>query len=154
MPYITVPRRQRIHQLSFDDIMNGFDPKYLEVSKDTFDTTTWCPDVISYKTREKIDLWDFYYIFSNFNSKYKDLIDVEDKSTLYYSFKIPKRSGGLRQIDAPEAPLMTALTELKKILEEKVFFTYHTTAFAYVHGRSTIDAVRRHQKNNSRWKRR
>ena len=151
MPYITVNRVPRMYQLTFDDILNGVDPRRLEVTKDTYDTTTWCPRAINPKIKERMDFSGMYWAIHNFNEKYANLIDTEDKSTLYYSFKIPKRSGGLRQIDAPEAPLMNALTELKWILEEKFFFTYHTTAFAYVRGRSTIDAVKRHQKNGSRW---
>ena len=151
MPYVTTNRAPRICQLSFDDIMNGIDPKRLEVTKNTFDTTTWYVQSVSTKLRNRLDYYGMAVALRNFNEKYKELIDTEDKSTLYYSFKIPKRSGGLRQIDAPKSELMTALTELKKILEERFFFTYHTTAFAYVRGRSTIDAVKRHQRNNSRW---
>lgn len=131
--------------------MNGVDPKLLEVTKDTRDTVTWCPDVVNPRIERRFDAWRALRAITDFNEKYKDLIETEDKSTLYYSFKIPKRSGGLRQIDAPEAPLMGALDELKKLLESQFYFTYHTCAFAYVHGRSTLDAVRRHQKNNSRW---
>ena len=151
MPYITVNRVPRMYQLTFDDILNGVDPRRLEVTKDTYDTTTWCPRAINPKIKDRMDFAGMYRAIRDFNEKYANLIDTEDKSTLYYSFKIPKRSGGLRQIDAPETPLMNALTELKRILEEKFFFTYHTTAFAYVRGRSTIDAVKRHQKNGSRW---
>lgn len=151
MPYITVSRVPRRYQLSFDDILNGLDPKCLEATKDTRDTTTYFASAIGKKVKERINFCGMFDAISKFNEKHKGLIETEDKSTLYYSFKIPKRSGGLRQIDAPEAPLMAALTELKKILEEKFMFTYHTTAFAYVRGRSTIDAVRRHQHNGSRW---
>jgi hypothetical protein len=32
-----------------------------------------------------------------------------------------------------------------------MFALYHTTAFAYVRGRSTIDALKRHQRNESKW---
>jgi len=32
-----------------------------------------------------------------------------------------------------------------------MFTLYHTTAFAYVRGRSTIDAIKRHQRNESKW---
>lgn len=151
MPYITVSRVPRMYQMSFDDVLNGFDPKRLEVTKDTCDTTTYYTRSISQKVKSRMDFYGMFDAVSKFNEKYKDLIGTADKSTLYRHFKIPKRSGGMRQIDAPEAPLMTALLDLKKILEEKFMFTYHTTAFAYVHGRSTIDAVKRHQRNGSRW---
>lgn len=151
MPYITASRGHQLYQLSFNDILNGVDPKALEVTRDTRDTTTWYSRNVSYKTKSRISFRGMFEAISAFNEKYKDLIDTADKSTLYYSFKIPKRSGGLRQIDAPLTPLMTALSELKGVLEKDFLFTYHTTAFAYVRGRSTIDAVKRHQKNNSRW---
>lgn len=149
--YITVSRPPRMIQLSFEDMLYGIDPSKLVVSKDTHDTTTWCPKKISKAVLNRFDFFDMTQTIKQFNAKYKDLIETEDKSTLYYSFKIPKRSGGLRQIDAPNPPLMAALSELKLILEEKFFFTYHTSAFAYVRHRSTVDCVKRHQANKSRW---
>ena len=56
-----------------------------------------------------------------------------------------------RRIDAPQQEFMLALRELKDIIENKFFASYHTSAFAYVRGRSTIDCVKRHQENNSKW---
>jgi len=46
---------------------------------------------------------------------------------------------------------MNALRELKTLFETEMFALYHTTAFAYVKGRSTIDAIKRHQRNESKW---
>jgi hypothetical protein len=46
---------------------------------------------------------------------------------------------------------MSALRELKLLFELHMFALYHTTAFAYVRGRSTIDAIKRHQRNESKW---
>lgn len=58
-----------------------------------------------------------------------------------------------RRIDAPKAELKRALRELKGILEDEKTFRalYHTSAFAYVRGRSTVKAVKRHQQNASQW---
>ena len=70
---------------------------------------------------------------------------------MYHTFHIPKSSGGLRRIDAPLPELMNALRELKTLFETQMFALYHTTAFAYVRGRSTIDALKRHQRNESKW---
>lgn len=58
---------------------------------------------------------------------------------------------GYRRIDAPKYELSYALRQLKDIFEEKYNMLYHTSAFAYVKGRSTLDAVKRHQKNESKW---
>lgn len=56
-----------------------------------------------------------------------------------------------RRIDAPKQELKAALSSLKDIFEYRCGALYHTSAFAYVKGRSTVDAVRRHQANESRW---
>lgn len=152
MPYITIKLRPKEQQISFDDILNGIQESVFERdNENTHDTRTDFKERTPEKILERTDILEMVNTLRNFNSKYKHLIETEDKSTLYRSFKIPKRSGGLRQIDAPQEELMAALKELKYIFENKLFASYHTSAFAYVKGRSTIDAVRRHQRNKSRW---
>lgn len=151
MAYITLGRLPKVRQLTFDDIINGVDPDFFRCTKYTFDTVTWSPKTINPKILSRFNFRKMFESLEAFNNKYANLIAIEDKSSLYYSFKIPKRSGGLRQIDAPQEELMEALYELKGILEEEFCFTYHTTAFAYVKGRCAVDAVRRHQNNKSRW---
>ena len=151
MPYITVNVEPKKHQITFDDILNGCDESYFAPIKDTKDTRTILTGSISQKILERTNFRAMYEALNTFNAKYSDMIELQDKSVLYRSFKIPKRSGGLRKIDAPQEELMKALRELKEILESRFFASYHTTAFAYIHGRSTIDSVKRHQKNNSRW---
>lgn len=149
--YITVNREPRVYQLTFEDIMYGLDESKLALQKDTRDTTTWKVDAINRRLIEKTDFNAMQTALRGFVERYQTLIAVEDKSTLYRSFKIPKRSGGLRQIDAPNDELKRALYDLKMIFEKKFYMSYHTAAFAYVHGRSTIDSVKRHQQNKSRW---
>lgn len=149
--YITVNREPRVYQLTFEDIMYGLDESKLALQKDTRDTTTWKVDAINRRLIEKTDFNSMQAALRGFVERYQTLIAVEDKSTLYRSFKIPKRSGGLRQIDAPNDELKRALYDLKMIFEKKFYMSYHTAAFAYVHGRSTIDSVKRHQQNKSRW---
>ena len=149
--YITVNREPRVYQLTFEDIMYGLDESKLALQKDTRDTTTWKVDAINRRLIEKTDFNAMQAALRGFVERYQDLIAVEDKSNLYRSFKIPKRSGGLRQIDAPNDELKRALYDLKMIFEKKFYMSYHTAAFAYVHGRSTIDSVKRHQQNKSRW---
>lgn len=150
--YVTVPvARKKDYQLTFEDILNGVNADIFVPKKDTFDTKTWLYKTIPSKLVDKVYIPEMISELQRFNVKYKELIDIENKATLYDSFKIPKRSGGLRPIDAPKEPLMMALRELKYIFEMKLYASHHTTAFAYVKGRSTIDAVKRHQHNNSRW---
>lgn len=156
--YVTVFQSPRHHQISLEDLLCGTVPDYPMISNNTTNTRT-------YETWDGNRLVDgpaiLHMIASlrKFNRKYEDLHNTEDRRSLYHSFKIPKRHGGWRQIDAPGDELMTALRELKKLLEEPVVFcngklrgaTYHTSAFAYIKGRSTIDAVKRHQVNKSKW---
>ncbi len=151
MYYITVNREPRVYQLTFEDIMYGLDESKLAVQKDTKDTTTWKVNSINHRLIEKTDFHAMEEALTKFVRRYKDLIDIEDKSILYHSFRIPKKSGGFRQIDAPNDDLKNALYDLKTILEKKFYMSYHTSAFAYIRGRSTIDSVKRHQCNNSRW---
>lgn len=152
MPYITVPVSQKFHQISFDDILNGMNESVFERQmENTHDTKTVFRNSTPQRLLDNTDFDGMIAALIRFNEKYINLINTEDKSTLYRSFKIPKRSGGLRQINAPLDELMCALRELKYLFEKRLFASYHTAAFAYVRGRSTIDAVKRHQRNKSRW---
>lgn len=152
MPYITVPVSQKFHQISFDDILNGMNESVLDRQmENTHDTKTVFRSSTPQRLLDNTDFDGMIAALEKFNEKYITLINTEDKSTLYRSFKIPKRSGGLRQINAPLEDLMNALRELKYLFEKRLYASYHTSAFAYVKGRSTIDAVKRHQRNKSRW---
>ena len=154
MPFITIPVGHREYQLTFDDILNGINKSFFEAREKEQQQgntrTVYRPTT----PQRLLDVYDFkpmLKVLNEFNQKYKHLIDTTDKSSLYYSFKIPKRSGGLRQIDAPNDQLKFALRELKYIFEVEFRALHHTTAFAYVARRSTIDAIKRHQDNKSRW---
>lgn len=72
-------------------------------------------------------------------------------SEQYYEFKIPKRSGGLRTINAPNEPFKQALSQVKDIFEQNLKCLAHNAAYAYTKQRSTLDAITTHQKNNSNW---
>ena len=79
----------------------------------------------------------------DFNMRHKDLFEAE-RSKLYHSFRIPKKSGGLRQIDAPLPPLMRALRELRDELSSWGTF-WHTSAYAYIPKRCALQSLRVHQ---------
>lgn len=73
------------------------------------------------------------------------------KDELYYEFKIPKRSGGLRTIDAPTDAFKEALSKVKDIFEKDIKCLPHTAAYAYVKNTSVYNALEKHQKNQSNW---
>lgn len=69
----------------------------------------------------------------------------------YFEFKIPKRSGGLRTINAPNDNFKLALSCVKEIFEQKIKCLPHDAAYAYIKQRSTLDALKKHQLNESNW---
>lgn len=89
-------------------------------------------------------------VIHSFVEMHKPLYEV-DRRSLYHTFYIPKRSGGLRRIDQPEPQLMSALSQAKTILESTCGALHHTAAYAYVKGRSCVNAVERHQSFQSKW---
>jgi hypothetical protein len=80
-----------------------------------------------------------------------DTLFRKKRADLYTTFFIPKSSGGLRRIDAPSPEISEALTSLRDQFELCYLPYVHDAAFAYVHGRCTVDAVKRHQQNQSKW---
>ncbi len=86
-----------------------------------------------------------------FNSVYRDVINTNDKSRFYIKGHIPKKSGGWREINAPNEEIRPCLDALNGLLKAIMLETYHTTAFAYVTGRNTVMAVKKHQQNDSHW---
>lgn len=150
MPYITVMQAPAYHQISFEEIISGEVNMHSMITSNDSNTRTYFSRNLSPKFLERFDFADMVSSLESFCEQNAALFDVK-RETLYTTFHIPKRTGGLREINAPVPELMTALRNLKTLFERKMFAKYHTSAFAYVPGRSTIDAIKRHQQNNSNW---
>lgn len=155
MPYIVKKNIATVKevQVNFDDILNDiFDADVITKTRNVTKGST----ITRYVSETPQELKDaglvirLTEVLKSFNERYSKLFEADRKS-LYREFKIPKRSGGLRTIDAPNDELKFALSELKYILENEFGLLYHTAAYAYVKDRCTVDAVKRHQANNSRW---
>lgn len=73
----------------------------------------------------------------------------EDMS--YTSFRIPKASGGTRQIDAPNDALKSLQQDVLRTLQQDMHILTHDCAYAYCEGRSHYDALVTHQHANARW---
>lgn len=69
----------------------------------------------------------------------------------YETFYIPKKSGGMRRIDAPDEELKQYLRELKTFFETSLNILPNEAAHAYVKERSTVTAIKKHQENKSNW---
>ncbi|MCL2284894.1 MAG: reverse transcriptase domain-containing protein [Firmicutes bacterium] len=150
MPYITIKQPPVYYQMSFEDIMAGIQDLSKYVMPNITATRTYWVDRPNAKLLENTPVSRMIRLLCEFNQS-KEALFSQDRASLYHTFHIPKSSGGLRRIDAPRPELMNALRELKTLFETHMFTLYHTTAFAYVRGRSTIDAIKRHQRNESKW---
>lgn len=150
MYYITVKQPPMYHQMTLEEFLFGTDVSEQMLNSNLSNTKTYEFDRISNRFLDTIDVQELIQILTVFNEQTKSLRD-RPRHDLYREFHIPKKSGGLRKIDAPEPELMDALRRLKTIFEENFKALYHTSAFAYVQHRSTIDCIKRHQANESKW---
>lgn len=149
MYYITFRQSPAYHQMTIEEFLFGLSDKPL-VNLNISNTRTYEREDIPDKIKDRIDVDSLIDKLVNFNELTESLHNV-DRHELYRHFCIPKRSGGLRPIDAPNDELMDALRILKRIFEKDFGALYHTSAFAYIEKRSTIDCIKRHQSNESKW---
>lgn len=153
MPYITVMQTQRNHQVTLEDIIFDRVPFYRNTLPSATNGTvtfyTQRTDTLA-KHMRSVHIPSLVSALEMFNQANEALFEAE-RSSLYHTFYIPKKSGGYRRIDEPNAELMAALRQLKAIFEERFNALYHTSAYAYVRGRCTVDAIKKHQRNRSKW---
>lgn len=153
MPYVTTFMTRAKKQLTIEDVLFGVKNLSPYINGVDFGTST---RTYEYKKlpQELKEMARVPYLIGklkNFNRSYQSKFDASNMREHYNSFKIPKKSGGWRQIDAPNEDLKQALYSLKAIFENDFKVLYHTAAFAYIKGRSTTDALKVHQRNNSNW---
>lgn len=150
MIYYTIMMPKKYKQLSLEDLLFGRDITPVVLNKNQTSTRTY---ELKRPMDKMLELYDFAALFDKlieFNKKHEELKKVS-REELYDTFYIPKRKGGLRRIDAPKDELKDALYELKDIFENDFGSLYHTNAFAYIKNRSTVDAAKKHQFNESKW---
>lgn len=150
MIYITARLTPRYHQMTLEEFLDAEFELPKATSGGIAGTRTYRGDRVPEKLLTKTDVPELIGVLAWFNSKHKDLME-RNRRDLYRTFFIPKKSGGLRRIDAPNQELMSALRELKLIFENNFHALYHTSAYAYVKKRCCRNAIERHQANESRW---
>ena len=153
MPYVTTFMTRAKKQLTLEDVLFGVKNLNPYINGVDFGTAT---RTVEYKQlpQELIDAAGVPLLIAklkNFNLNYRKMFSPNNMREHYYSFKIPKKSGGWRQIDAPDEDLKNALYVLKNMFESDFKVLYHTSAYAYIKNRSTVDAVKVHQRNKSNW---
>lgn len=150
MYYFTVKQSPVYEQMTLEDFLFGENPQIRMINPGLTNTRTYKVTSISTRLRSTIDVEKMICRLSMFNHQYDDLFKADRKS-LYYTFYIPKKSGGYRKIDAPNDRLMAALRELKTIFSDEFGALYHTAAHAYIEHRDNITCMKVHQKNESKW---
>lgn len=150
MYYITVKQPPMYHQMTLEEFLFNTEVKTQLLNPNLTNTKTYAVERISDRFLETVNVQSLITKLTVFNEQTKEL-HQKDRHDLYREFFIPKKSGGLRKIDAPEAELMDALRRLKTIFEEDFKALYHTSAFAYIRKRGTIPCIERHQANESKW---
>ena len=150
--YITYQVPPRYRQMTFEEMLSGVVTiDQLRVG-DIAATRTICTEGLYMPSNlaKIINVSEMIQKLHEFNAA-TERIRQTPREELYNSFKIPKKSGGLRQIDAPNVELSNHLRNLKTLLSSFMIADHHTCAYAYVQNRSTIDAVKKHQKWESNW---
>lgn len=149
--YFTIKQSPIYEQMSLEDFLFGDNPTVRVINPGLTNTRTYCVDHINDRLRNAVDVRKMTERLAKFNRDYRDLHEA-NRALLYRTFPIPKKTGGYRRIDAPNDRLMTALRELAMMFDEFGNGSlYHTSAFAYIRGRSTLDCMKRHQQNESKW---
>lgn len=121
MFYVVTKLNPMYHQMSLEELLFSDDKDIFVFENNKYSSTrTYEYEVIPEKILKRISVEYLINVLKTFNDTNKDLI-AREKSELYRTFHIPKKSGGLREINAPNPELMGALHELKRIFEDKFF---------------------------------
>ena len=150
MVYITVKQPPMFHQMTLEELLFQDYKGPMVINANESNTRTYELNFASEHFTCRIDVGSLVTKLTRYNQSTEEL-RKKNRHELYKSFCIPKKSGGLRHINAPETELMDALRRQKTMYEENFHVLYHTSAFAYIKHRCTVDAVKRHQANESKW---
>ena len=79
------------------------------------------------------------------------LFTHNDMSDMYYTFQIPKRSGGFREICAPNDELKEIQNEILKTFTKTLKFLPHNAAHGFTKKRNCKTSLEVHKAHGSRW---
>lgn len=152
MKYITVMQHRKARQITWEDVIadNLTLNDFTKDESNCTGTITRKYESLEKSIKDKFNVGEAINWLNRFNELNQSLFE-KNRKELYNSFKIPKSTGGFRQIDAPCTELQNTLQELVRFLTDSCGVLYHTAAFAYVKGRSIVDCLKKHQKNESNW---
>lgn len=150
MYYVTLNAVPHTKQISIDDFLSENFSFDAFKGKDIPFTRTFkapeIPDGIKATTHVNDMIRRLSYI-ADITSHY----DLDHMEKYYRHYEIRKKSGGKRPIDEPNKQLKEHLKMLRFCLEDSCCAKWHTSAYAYVPGRSTRDERIYHRDRGSRW---
>lgn len=89
---------------------------------------------------------------SNLNQlNFFNLPELTETEKQYTTFRIPKASGGYREINAPSNMLKDRQREIVNHMQNRLHILESPWSYAYVKGISALDAIKLHQINKSKW---
>lgn len=132
---------------SIDDVFAG---RTFTTSVPTYDKKEHTKTIITEQSPIRHNQDNIDIITENLIKLTKDF-NKETINQEYDTFYIPKRSGGLREINAPKPELMETLKTMKDVFQYQLHVLYHDAAYAYVPNRNIVKALKIHQNNKSRW---
>ena len=112
MVYITVRQSPIYHQMTLEEFLFQNFQAPPVVNANMANTKTYEFESASEHFTSKLDVDSLIRKLEQYNQSTAQLRE-RDRHSLYDSFHIPKKSGGLRKIDAPLPELMDALRRLK-----------------------------------------
>lgn len=150
MPYVVTYKPPKGKEVSLDQILFG------ETDENSVSRERTYPGTI---TRRYDSLPDGLYTADDIQRLIDKLASLRHMTSWYPKvmtsqyqiFEIPKQSGGMRRICAPNARLYSDQVQLRSLFQNDFSSLYHTSAFAYCKGRSIKHCIARHQANKSRW---
>ena len=110
-----------------------------------------------------LEVWDDGKVSSNASAFYNNVMPLvyifmqklpygnSVEREMYYEFKIPKASGGLRTITAPKEDLKVVQAGIAKHLVKDCKLIFHNSVHSYTKHRNCLTALQAHQKRNAKY---
>ena len=85
------------------------------------------------------------------STEFGELTELLPAAKEYTTFRIPKKSGGYREIKAPNPTLKEAQRTLLKIFQKQGKILEHNCAYGFINKRNCKRSLQVHQDNHSNW---
>lgn len=136
---------------AIDDLFNGIEVESIPVVEPM--TTSIYRTKTFWKNREEIDTHKVSFeMMMCFNRHLNELMDKHtNPQEEYIQFRIPKKTHGFREINAPKEELKKDMSSIAMGFTTYLSVLNHDSAWAYTSGRDVVGAMKEHTGNKSRW---